>query len=145
MAVPVVSVVVTVPVGLVTRVVAVVVALKVKLVNGSPQTRSMTYQIQIQIQHLQWQLQKNVSVVQLPSKLPKPLTGAVRVAVSNHSAGDIGTASGVGAVTNTISEVDVLAQASGIRSGASEGWGQAEHVVDACLLPEMLALKAETD
>lgn len=72
------------------------------------------------------------------------LTGAVRVAKSDDSARNSGTASLVGAVTKTISEVNVLAQASSVRGRASERWSQVEHIVDTCLLQKMLALDRKT-
>jgi hypothetical protein len=76
---------------------------------------------------------RKVSAIGFPSKA-SILTGAVRVAESDDSAGDVGTASCVGAVTNTISEVDVFAQTGSISGRASEGWGQTEHVIDTSLL-----------
>jgi hypothetical protein len=82
-----------------------------------------------------------VSAVQLLSEKCSLLTGAVRCAESNDGAGDIGTASCVGAVTNTVSEVNVFAQAGSIGGRASERWGQAEHVVDTSLLGKRLALE----
>jgi hypothetical protein len=46
----------------------------------------------------------------------------------------IGTTDSGGAVTDTIHEIGVLAQASGISGRASKGWSLLEHVVDTGLL-----------
>jgi hypothetical protein len=62
------------------------------------------------------------------------LTGTVRTAKGDDGGGNIRTTSLIGAVAETVAKVDVLAETSGIGGGASKGWSQAEHVVDAGLL-----------
>lgn len=63
------------------------------------------------------------------------LTGAVGSTVRDDRCGDLGrTTGGVGAVTNTVSEVGIFAEAGRVGRRASKGWGEGEHVVDAGLL-----------
>lgn len=62
------------------------------------------------------------------------LTVAVAGAEGDNSTSDGFTADGVGAVANTILEVDVLAQAGGIGVGTAKGGSQGDHVVHAELL-----------
>jgi hypothetical protein len=62
------------------------------------------------------------------------LTGAVAGAKGNDLLGGLSTADGVGAVTDAVLEVVVLAQACGIIGLAAEGGSQGDHVVDAGLL-----------
>ena len=73
------------------------------------------------------------------------LTSTVGVAKGDNSACHSGTAGSVGAITNTIAKVDVLAEACSIGARASQGWGKVEHVVDAGLLlkGEMLAIERQ--
>lgn len=65
------------------------------------------------------------------------LTRTVLIAKGNDRGGDGSTTSSVGAVADTIAKVDILAETSGIGGGASKGWGQGQHVVDAGLLEEV--------
>jgi hypothetical protein len=62
------------------------------------------------------------------------LTGTVRIAKGDDGGGNRRTTSLIGAVADTVAKVLVLAEASGIGGGASKGWSQGEHVVDAGLL-----------
>ncbi len=62
------------------------------------------------------------------------LTRAIGVAIGDHGRSDIRTAGGVGAVTDPIAKVDVLAEAGSFGGRAPEGWSQGEHVVEAGLL-----------
>lgn len=64
----------------------------------------------------------------------KCLTRAVALSILDGRASVASTADGGGAITDTILEVVVLAQASRIVGSASQRGGQGEHVVDASLL-----------
>lgn len=55
------------------------------------------------------------------------------MSVSNDGCANVRSTSSIAAVTDTITEVDVLAEAGNIGGGTSKTWSQGEHVVDASL------------
>ena len=56
--------------------------------------------------------------------------------VGNDSAGNGFTASSVGAVTDTVAKVDIVAETGSIGRATAKGWGQGEHVFHTGLLRE---------
>ena len=62
------------------------------------------------------------------------LTRTVGAAVGDDSRGDCSTTGGIGAVADTVTKVDVFAEAISCSLFAAKGWSKGEHVVDACLL-----------
>lgn len=61
------------------------------------------------------------------------------MSVSNDGCANVRSTSSIAAVTDTITEVDVLAEAGNIGGGTSKTWSQGEHVVDASLLLSKLS------
>lgn len=68
-------------------------------------------------------------------------TSTVLIAICDDGRGNVGATSCVGAVTNTVTEVDVMAKTGSIARSASKGWSQGEHVVDAGLLCDVMLAK----
>merc|ERR1719262_386035 len=67
--------------------------------------------------------------------------GAVCNTVGDDGLGDIRTAGSVGAVADTVCEVDVTAEASSIGGAATKGWSKTKHVGDAGLTTGWRTLK----